>query len=188
MYSEQQQKRERQEVAIKESNLQTLIPICQLASFILSYKEVWFIAALLFFFPFLLLLFYYSTTSLRFIMAATLIQPISNNNNVMNENQVLTLLEGGSSSSIKNDDASSDGKFLMQTPSSDNLQEQQEILAYLKPSPVSSYNARKVPRLGPFLLLKTLGVGEFGKVKLGRHIETGQIVSNRIQFLDRIHV
>ncbi|GAN05266.1 pkinase-domain-containing protein [Mucor ambiguus] len=110
-------------------------------------------------------------------MAATLIQPVSSNNNVMSENQVLTLLEGeGSSSSsfIKNDD----GKVLAQTPSNDNLQEQQEILDYLKPSPVSSYNARKVPRLGPFLLLKTLGVGEFGKVKLGRHIETGQITLN----------
>ncbi|KAK4522105.1 DNA-directed DNA polymerase [Mucor velutinosus] len=113
-------------------------------------------------------------------MTATLIQPVSSNNNITNENQVLTLLEGGesssSSSSIKNDD----GKLLTQTPPNDNLQEQQEILNYLKPSPVSSYNARKVPRLGPFLLLKTLGVGEFGKVKLGRHMETGQIVAVKL--------
>lgn len=118
-------------------------------------------------------------------MAATLIQPVSSSNNVIHENQVLTLLEGeGSSassaslsSSVKNDD----GKLsTTQTPSDDNLQEQQD---YLKPSPVSSYNARKVPRLGPFLLLKTLGVGEFGKVKLGRHIETGQIVSARLSRL-----
>lgn len=117
-------------------------------------------------------------------MAATLIQPVSrNNNNVMNENQVLTLLEGGSSSSLSSSTKDDDGKLLTQAPSNDNLQEQQEILDYLKPSPVSSYNARKVPRLGPFLLLKTLGVGEFGKVKLGRHMETGQIVSYAMLFL-----
>ncbi|KAL9558664.1 hypothetical protein MBANPS3_000801 [Mucor bainieri] len=120
-------------------------------------------------------------------MAATLIQPVSNSNNVMNENQVLALLEEGgsssttslsssSSSSIENDG----GKLLTQTPSNDNLQEQQAIQDYLKPSPVSSCNARKVPRLGPFLLLKTLGVGEFGKVKLGRHMETGQIVAVKL--------
>jgi hypothetical protein len=106
-------------------------------------------------------------------MAATLIQPI--NNSVMNENQVLALLERPSSVKDDSSNASSDSKLLTQTPL-DN--KQQEILDYLKPSPVSSYNSKKVPRLGPFLLLKTLGVGEFGKVKLGRHIETGQIVSN----------
>lgn len=106
-------------------------------------------------------------------MAATLIQPISNN--VMNDNQVLTLLERSSSVKEDSSNASSDSKILTQTPLDDN---QKEILDYLKPSPVSSCNSKKVPRLGPFLLLKTLGVGEFGKVKLGRHVETGQIVSN----------
>ncbi|KAI7867076.1 kinase-like domain-containing protein [Mucor mucedo] len=39
---------------------------------------------------------------------------------------------------------------------------------------------RPVPRLGPFLLLKTLGVGEFGKVKMGRHYETGQTVAVKL--------
>ena len=36
-------------------------------------------------------------------------------------------------------------------------------------------------RLGPFLLLKTLGVGEFGKVKMGKHVETDQKVRKREQ-------
>jgi hypothetical protein len=35
---------------------------------------------------------------------------------------------------------------------------------------------------GPYLMLQTLGEGEFGKVKLGMHIETQQEVS-----LFRIH-
>lgn len=35
---------------------------------------------------------------------------------------------------------------------------------------------RKQNRLGPYRLLQTLGEGEFGKVKLGVHAETGQEV------------
>ncbi|KAG1441053.1 hypothetical protein G6F55_013337 [Rhizopus delemar] len=35
-------------------------------------------------------------------------------------------------------------------------------------------------RLGPFLLLKTLGVGEFGKVKMGKHVETDQKVAVKL--------
>lgn len=42
--------------------------------------------------------------------------------------------------------------------------------------------SKKIPKLGPFLLLKTLGIGEFGKVKLGRHAETGQIVKKNHQY------
>lgn len=43
--------------------------------------------------------------------------------------------------------------------------------------PVSKYTKKKrFSKLGPFILLKTIGVGEFGKVKLGRHVETSQIV------------
>ena len=34
-------------------------------------------------------------------------------------------------------------------------------------------------KLGPYLLLQTLGEGEFGKVKLGIHTETGQEVNKR---------
>ncbi|KAI8646156.1 kinase-like domain-containing protein [Parasitella parasitica] len=110
-------------------------------------------------------------------MAATLIEPM-NNSNTMNDNQVLTLLEGSSSSIRDNSSSvSGDSQELTQSPSDEH---HQEILDYLKPSPVSSCNSKKVPRLGPFLLLKTLGVGEFGKVKLGRHIETGQIVAVKL--------
>jgi serine/threonine protein kinase len=35
---------------------------------------------------------------------------------------------------------------------------------------------KKQNKLGPYNLLQTLGEGEFGKVKLGIHIETGQQV------------
>lgn len=37
---------------------------------------------------------------------------------------------------------------------------------------------KKQNRLGPYNLLQTLGEGEFGKVKLGIHTETGQEVTN----------
>lgn len=36
---------------------------------------------------------------------------------------------------------------------------------------------RKRITLGPYLLLSTLGKGEFAKVKLGIHVESGQKVS-----------
>ncbi|KAG1233898.1 hypothetical protein G6F68_003087 [Rhizopus microsporus] len=45
---------------------------------------------------------------------------------------------------------------------------------------------KKIPRLGPFLLLKTLGVGEFGKVKMGKHIETDQKVAVKLVRKDHI--
>lgn len=35
---------------------------------------------------------------------------------------------------------------------------------------------------GPYLLLQTLGEGEFAKVKLGMHAETGEEVKHNIQF------
>jgi hypothetical protein len=44
------------------------------------------------------------------------------------------------------------------------------------------YQYRKQNMFGPYLMLQTLGEGEFGKVKLGMHIETQQEVS-----LFRIH-
>ncbi|KAI9263721.1 kinase-like domain-containing protein [Sporodiniella umbellata] len=40
--------------------------------------------------------------------------------------------------------------------------------------------SKKTHRLGPFLLLKTLGVGEFSKVKMGKHIETDQKVAVKL--------
>ena len=40
-------------------------------------------------------------------------------------------------------------------------------------------HTRKI-KLGPYLLLQTLGEGEFGKVKLGIHTETGQEVNKDV--------
>ncbi|KAI8376026.1 kinase-like domain-containing protein, partial [Radiomyces spectabilis] len=39
---------------------------------------------------------------------------------------------------------------------------------------------RKHKRFGPYILLQTLGEGEFGKVKLGQHIETGHEVAVKL--------
>lgn len=38
---------------------------------------------------------------------------------------------------------------------------------------------KKQNKLGPYNLLQTLGEGEFGKVKLGIHSETGQEVKKK---------
>ncbi|OZJ02142.1 hypothetical protein BZG36_05229, partial [Bifiguratus adelaidae] len=60
---------------------------------------------------------------------------------------------------------------------------------YSETSTVSSYSQRKsigaslVPRkamFGPYLLLQTVGEGEFGKVKLGVHVETGAEVAIKL--------
>lgn len=42
----------------------------------------------------------------------------------------------------------------------------------------SYYQYRKQNMFGPYLMLQTLGEGEFGKVKLGMHVETEQEVTN----------
>ncbi len=39
---------------------------------------------------------------------------------------------------------------------------------------------RQIPRFGPYLLLRTLGEGEFGKVKLGLHCEWGEEVAVKL--------
>jgi hypothetical protein len=108
-------------------------------------------------------------------MAATVIQPSTHDNIIMNDNQVLDLLEN--TSSFEAHQQHDDHYDTIEETELNEEQRRLEIMSYLKPSPVSSYTSKRVPRLGPFLLLKTLGVGEFGKVKLGKHIETGQIVS-----------
>ncbi|KAF7721594.1 hypothetical protein EC973_004465 [Apophysomyces ossiformis] len=59
----------------------------------------------------------------------------------------------------------------------------EKMYAVADPSP------EKVPRkrtLGPYELLDTLGVGEFGKVKLGMHMETGQQVA--VKLIKKINV
>lgn len=111
-------------------------------------------------------------------MSTAVIQPIHDVNN----HQVLALLDNSSCSSEEKQDV------LIMTEE-EEAEQKQQILNYLnKPSPKSSFTASKrAPRLGPFLLLKTLGVGEFGKVKMGRHFETGQTVSAEQSCIFFIH-
>lgn len=42
------------------------------------------------------------------------------------------------------------------------------------------------PHIGNYRLLKTIGKGNFAKVKLGRHILTGREVSGQLSFLSPI--
>lgn len=39
---------------------------------------------------------------------------------------------------------------------------------------------RTIPKFGPYLLLQTLGEGEFGKVKLGLHSQWGEEVAVKL--------
>lgn len=48
-------------------------------------------------------------------------------------------------------------------------------------------HARQI-KLGPYLLLQTLGEGEFGKVKLGIHTETGQEVNHKENEMDHVYI
>jgi hypothetical protein len=45
---------------------------------------------------------------------------------------------------------------------------------------VAAHPKRHIPRFGPYLLLQTLGEGEFGKVKLGLHGEWGEEVAVKL--------
>lgn len=42
--------------------------------------------------------------------------------------------------------------------------------------PIPQNSVRRGNMFGPYLLLQTLGEGEFGKVKLGMHVDTGEEV------------
>lgn len=44
----------------------------------------------------------------------------------------------------------------------------------------SAHPRRPIPRFGPYLLLQTLGEGEFGKVKLGLHVQWGEEVAVKL--------
>ena len=44
----------------------------------------------------------------------------------------------------------------------------------------AAHPKRQIPRFGPYLLLQTLGEGEFGKVKLGLHGEWGEEVAVKL--------
>ena len=54
---------------------------------------------------------------------------------------------------------------------------------YAHPAAVAyaqSHPRRTIPRFGPYLLLQTLGEGEFGKVKLGLHMQWGEEVAVKL--------
>jgi protein-serine/threonine kinase len=54
---------------------------------------------------------------------------------------------------------------------------------YAHPAAVAYAQAhprRTIPRFGPYLLLQTLGEGEFGKVKLGLHSQWGEEVAVKL--------
>lgn len=44
------------------------------------------------------------------------------------------------------------------------------------PPPIPQSSVRRGNMFGPYLLLQTLGEGEFGKVKLGMHVDTNEEV------------
>lgn len=74
---------------------------------------------------------------------------------------------------------------------SSNTQQQEEPVAnvpstrdvYAHPAAVAYAQAhprRTIPKFGPYLLLQTLGEGEFGKVKLGLHSQWGEEVAVKL--------
>ena len=44
----------------------------------------------------------------------------------------------------------------------------------------AAHPRRTIPKFGPYLLLQTLGEGEFGKVKLGLHCQWGEEVAVKL--------
>ena len=44
----------------------------------------------------------------------------------------------------------------------------------------AAHPRRTIPKFGPYLLLRTLGEGEFGKVKLGLHVQWGEEVAVKL--------
>ncbi|CAI2183760.1 7685_t:CDS:2 [Funneliformis geosporum] len=48
------------------------------------------------------------------------------------------------------------------------------------PPPIPQSSVRRGNMFGPYLLLQTLGEGEFGKVKLGMHVDTGEEVAIKL--------
>ena len=45
---------------------------------------------------------------------------------------------------------------------------------------LAAHPKRTIPKFGPYLLLQTLGEGEFGKVKLGLHMQWGEEVAVKL--------
>ena len=65
--------------------------------------------------------------------------------------------------------------------SDDNLPTYRDV--YSHPAAVAyaaAHPRRTIPKFGPYLLLQTLGEGEFGKVKLGLHMQWGEEVAVKL--------
>lgn len=65
--------------------------------------------------------------------------------------------------------------------SDDNLPAHRDV--YSHPAAVAyaaAHPRRTIPKFGPYLLLQTLGEGEFGKVKLGLHMQWGEEVAVKL--------
>lgn len=63
----------------------------------------------------------------------------------------------------------------------DNLPAYRDV--YSHPAAVAyaaAHPRRTIPKFGPYLLLQTLGEGEFGKVKLGLHMQWGEEVAVKL--------
>lgn len=63
----------------------------------------------------------------------------------------------------------------------DNLPTYRDV--YSHPAAVAyaaNHPRRTIPKFGPYLLLQTLGEGEFGKVKLGLHMQWGEEVAVKL--------
>jgi len=63
----------------------------------------------------------------------------------------------------------------------DNLPTYRDV--YSHPAAVAyaaAHPRRTIPKFGPYLLLQTLGEGEFGKVKLGLHMQWGEEVAVKL--------
>jgi protein-serine/threonine kinase len=74
-----------------------------------------------------------------------------------------------------------------QQPQSQNgaLREENSLYAdvYSHPAAMAyaaAHPRRTIPKFGPYLLLQTLGEGEFGKVKLGLHCQWGEEVAVKL--------
>ena len=68
-------------------------------------------------------------------------------------------------------------------PSSGSREEAPYTDVYSHPAAMAyaaAHPRRTIPKFGPYLLLQTLGEGEFGKVKLGLHCQWGEEVAVKL--------
>eukprot|EP00438_Fugacium_kawagutii_P015264 Skav221191 [mRNA] locus=scaffold4980:6865:16315:+ [translate_table: standard] len=92
--------------------------------------------------------------------------------------------------SIGGDECGDDAKAPQMVPISPPLSTravpQREVHSACAPRAVSPSAPSTGKNLGHYILGKTLGEGTFGKVKLGRHILTGERVAVKVLEKDRI--